>query len=136
LPREKNLQALCLELIREGLIHSAHDCAEGGLAVTLAEKCFAPGRRKGWGARVEIKNGVPLPALLFGESQGRILVSCPPASVGRIEEKAETFQVPFEVLGTVTGDRLIIACDDQEGIDMDVSALEEAWRTAIGKNFN
>jgi phosphoribosylformylglycinamidine synthase len=134
--REKALQGLCLELVRGGLVRSAHDCAEGGLAVTLAEKCFAPASQKGWGANITLKDSVPLPSLLFGESHGRVIVSCPPGHIGRVEKAAERFGVPCAVLGTVGGDRLTIQCEDKELIDMEVSALEETWKSAIGKYFN
>lgn len=132
LSKEKALQGLCLDIIREGLVHSAHDCSEGGLAVALAESCFAFDSKKGWGASITLKQDLPLPSLLFGETQGRVIISCAPEFLSRIEEMAVRQAVPFTVLGTVTGDRLAINCQDKEHIDIAISTLEETWRSAIG----
>ena len=63
---------------------SVHDCSDGGLAVALAEKTFA----KGMGARVNLaSNGLPAEFVLFGEDASRIVLSCDPGNVARIQQK-------------------------------------------------
>jgi phosphoribosylformylglycinamidine synthase len=102
LDREKALIATVLEAIRAGHVHSAHDCSEGGLAVALAECCMAT-RDATLGARVELSEwkALPLRALLFGEAQGRIIVSTPDAEA--VLAVARRHGVPARAIGTVTG---------------------------------
>lgn len=101
---EKRLQQLCLNLIRTRLIHSAHDCSEGGLAVALAECCF--GRYETLGAQITslaLADSRP-DFLLYGESQSRIIVSAHPASVPEILTTAQAQRIPATTLGRVTKD--------------------------------
>ncbi|HEX5520892.1 MAG TPA: phosphoribosylformylglycinamidine synthase subunit PurL, partial [Longimicrobiaceae bacterium] len=74
---ERALQQALLEAIRGGLVKSAHDCAEGGLAVALAESAIADAEHV-MGVDVELDDELPTAALLFGEAQGRAVVSCAP----------------------------------------------------------
>jgi phosphoribosylformylglycinamidine (FGAM) synthase-like enzyme len=91
--------------IAAGLVSSAHDCSEGGLAVTLAEAAIA-GRV---GAEIEPEPGLPLHVWLFSESASRIVVSVAPAALGELERIAAGDRVPLATLGTVGGDTLSIA---------------------------
>jgi phosphoribosylformylglycinamidine synthase subunit PurL len=100
LARERSLQAAMLELADAGLAKSAHDTAEGGLAVCLAESVLAdPDRMPG--VSVELDDDVPLAALLFGEAQGRIVVSCEAAAAGRVLDIAARHGLPARVIGRV-----------------------------------
>ncbi|MBX3132925.1 MAG: phosphoribosylformylglycinamidine synthase subunit PurL [Gemmatimonadaceae bacterium] len=107
---EKKLIDAILESIRSGLLHSAHDCSEGGLAVALAECCVAD-RDRPMGAKVDLTAWptIPARALLFGEAQGRIVVST--ASAEAVLAVAARHGVPARIIGTVTdpGDGLRIA---------------------------
>ena len=97
---EKALVAALLDAIRAGTIRSAHDVADGGLAVALAE-CVMMDRAHQVGAQVDLTAwaSLPLRALLFGEAQGRVIVSTPdPAAVTLV---AARHQVPCAVVGTV-----------------------------------
>ena len=77
LEKEAALQKAVIQLIKEGLVESVHDCSDGGLAVALAEKGFA----KGVGARVNLAaNGLQAEFVLFGEDASRIVLSCDPAT--------------------------------------------------------
>ena len=79
LEKEAALQKAVIELIQQGLVDSVHDCADGGLAVALAEKAFA----KGVGARVNLaSDGLPAEFVLFGEDASRIVLSCDPGQCG------------------------------------------------------
>jgi phosphoribosylformylglycinamidine synthase len=80
---EAALQRTLLEAIRAGLLRSAHDCAEGGLAVALVESAIADAERP-VGVEVELDDDLPVAALLFGEAQGRAVVSCDPAHTGEV----------------------------------------------------
>jgi phosphoribosylformylglycinamidine synthase len=101
LKAEKRLHALCLKLIHDRLICSAHDCSEGGLAVALIEACFAPHRSLG--ARI---TGLDLTKcrpdfLLFGETQSRIVISSPRAAAQKILHNAFDLGVPAALIGLV-----------------------------------
>ncbi len=98
---EKRLQALCLKLIQERLALSAHDCAEGGLAVALIESCFTPQRSVG-----ALITGLDLAKhrpdfLLFGETQSRIVISSPRTAAERVLHTASQSHVPAALIGVV-----------------------------------
>ncbi len=110
---EKRVQAAVLGLIRDGLVKSAHDCSEGGLAVALAESCIG-GKL---GATVELPSGPALDkypahaaraALLFGESQSRIILGIAPENAARVLTALANAKIPHSRLGTVGGDKLSI----------------------------
>ncbi len=119
---EKNHQAAVLTAIRAGIVESAHDLAEGGLAVAAAESLFGP---NSLGAKLDLK-GNPVSAL-FSESQSRFLLSIKP-------ENKEQFEslVPATLIGEVTNDNnLTISQGENILIKEQVEVLESAWRGAI-----
>jgi phosphoribosylformylglycinamidine synthase len=87
------------------LLQSAHDISDGGLAVALAECCIG-GPDKPLGARVEAHEMIRADALLFSESQSRILVSVKENFLQRLQDLAEQHHVPLLPIGTVGGSRL------------------------------
>ncbi len=101
LEAEKRLIAALLESIRSGIVKSAHDCSEGGLAVALAESCMAE-RDKPMGAKVDLSpwSTIAARALLFGEAQGRVVVST--ADAAAVLAVAKRHNVPARVIGAVT----------------------------------
>lgn len=101
---EQAVQQTVRDAATAGLLHSAHDCSDGGLAVTLAECCLAGGI----GANVAFDDGLEPAVSLFSESQSRILVSAKPEDVDTLLDIAEKNDVPYSVLGSVQGDRIII----------------------------
>jgi phosphoribosylformylglycinamidine (FGAM) synthase-like enzyme len=128
LDAELSLHLLCLELIEKKLILSAHDCSEGGLAVALAESCIGSPSPKG--AEIQIKeSGLRPDALLFGESQSRIVISARGEQVTEIENAAKKRNVPFEKIGVVKSDRLVIG----SWIALSLEELSESWKRAIPK---
>ena len=130
LPLEKRVQESCQELIRRGLVRSAHDCSEGGLAVALAECCF--NTRRGVGARVELKRGsIREDALLFGESQSRIVVSAPQEGIKELEKLLDKSSIPWEVIGRVGGEALRITLGGEVLIDLTIKELHYLWSTAL-----
>jgi phosphoribosylformylglycinamidine synthase subunit PurL len=128
LEKEVALQKAVVELIQQGLMDSVHDCADGGLAVALAEKGFA----KGIGARVNlVSNGLPAEYVLFGEDASRIMLSCDPGSVSRIKETAEKYGIDADVLGETIPERLEISLDGNVVVSTNISELNQAYETAL-----
>ncbi len=132
LETEKALQVCVLQLIREGLVQSAHDCSDGGLAVALAE-CSLSHPTAPLGAVVELTpNRLRRDSLLFGESQSRVVLSVTPAQTERVLTLAQDAGVPAATIGRVGGSRLVIEVGaDRWGaacrIDAEVARLQDAW---------
>jgi phosphoribosylformylglycinamidine synthase len=128
LEKEAALQKSIVELIQQGLVESVHDCADGGLAVALAEKAFA----KGVGARVNLASaGLPAGFVLFGEDASRILLSCDPGSMGRIEQIAGKYGIAAEMIGDTIPERLEISLDGRPVISASVEDLSAAYEGAL-----
>jgi phosphoribosylformylglycinamidine synthase subunit PurL len=89
-----------VELAEAGLLRSAHDCAEGGLAVAIAESAIANDENM-LGVEVELQDELPTAALLFGESQGRVVISCTEDDVMQVIDSAEKHGVPCRRVGRV-----------------------------------
>jgi len=117
---EKAVQETCRESIQAGILSSAHDCSDGGLAVTLAECCIAG--KKGLEIEVDIMNRDDF--FLFGESQSRILVSLPENNIESLKKIADKYKAPIHVMGRVGGNRLKI----NKVIDLGIDKLEREWR--------
>jgi phosphoribosylformylglycinamidine synthase subunit PurL len=136
---EKALQHLIVELAAERLIRSAHDCSDGGLAVTLAECCFDTG---GAGAEVSIDalnagrdSRLNDAVALFGESASRVVVSVSPDNVTEILQRAALAGVLARVIGETGGNRLRIAVAGRVMIDVSVDEAERVWSTSIERVF-
>jgi len=131
LARERAVQQACLAAIRAGIVSSAHDCSDGGLAVALAESCItAPGARLG--ATLEIPGDMRPDALLFGESASRIVVSVPPDQVERLRVIAREHGVAWAVLGAVGGDHLVLR-GQRFNLHLSVEALHWTWSTGLSR---
>jgi phosphoribosylformylglycinamidine synthase len=101
---EKRLQDCCLRLIHNGMVNSAHDASEGGLAVALIESVIT-GEDQAIGCDIAIpaNSDMRIDFLLFGEEQSRIVVSANPAHRTAIEKIIREHKIEFSILGTVTG---------------------------------
>ena len=140
LDTEKALHDCVLSLLRDGLLQSAHDCSEGGVAVALAESCFS-GPDRTLGAVLRLTKGrLRKDAVLFGESQSRIVVSATPVHRQAILDHAKRFAVPAEVIGSVSGDRLVVAVGDEGStermIDQPVAELLDRWALSLERSLN
>src|SRR5213594_1379767 len=102
LAHEIKVQNAVRDLIREGLIKSAHDCSEGGLAVALAESCFNPTEL--YGADIDLAGDTPAATALFNESQSRIVISVAAENLEKTMSILQKRNIPHRKLGTVTGD--------------------------------
>ena len=122
---EKRVQQCCLDAIRQGLILSAHDCSDGGLAVTLAESCIAGSI----GIKGKWKIAGRIDTELFGEAQSRIVVSLKPARLGELQKLAAKHRIPLRELGSVGGKRFLI----KGVIDLPLDDIVDAWRNGLEK---
>jgi phosphoribosylformylglycinamidine synthase len=133
LARERGLQRLLVDGASRGLIRSAHDCAEGGVAVTLVESCFDSGH----GAEVDFTAVDPGPsslrdvATLFGESASRAVVSVAAHRVGDLMALATQNAVPAAAIGLVGGNRVRVSIGGQPVVDDSLAELERIWTTAL-----
>jgi phosphoribosylformylglycinamidine synthase len=132
LAHERALQQVLPALVQDGLVQSAHDCAEGGLAVTLAECCFG-----GAGVTVALAGvpndlGVPVAhATLFSESAGRVVLSVRRDDEEAVRARCAAAGIPVATIGETGGDRLRITVDDTVEVDADVAGLDELWGGAL-----
>jgi phosphoribosylformylglycinamidine synthase len=132
---EKRVQEACLRAAASGLLRSAHDCSDGGLAVALAECCFSSLNREAVGAEVELAGQLSIQARLFSESPSRIIVSFHEAARAQMEEIAAALDCPLTILGRTGGEDLSIKADGEEVIKLDVAELEAAWRTSLSSKL-
>jgi phosphoribosylformylglycinamidine synthase len=133
LERERGVQEACLAAIRAGIVSSAHDCADGGLAVTLAECCLtAPGARLG--ANLALPGDMRPDALLFGESASRIVVSVRPEHAEELRAIARRHGASCAELGVAGGDHLTL---QGEGFTLrvPVEAIHWAWSTGLSRSL-
>ncbi len=131
LDAERAVQEACLRAAEAGLLRSAHDCADGGLAVALAECCFSSLNREVFGADIDLTGDYDLATRLFSESPSRIIISFDESALGDIEEVVAAAGCPMTLLGNVGADRLRIESDGDEIIQLDVSEMENAWRSSL-----
>ena len=129
LDREKRHQDFLLEAIEAGLIRSAHDLSEGGLAVALAE-CAFHGRRR-IGCRIDLPGGLRDDALLFGETQSRILVTCRPADLAKLLELAKIRGVPAATIGRTGGASVAVHREGREVLRVPVERAFRAWKDSL-----
>jgi len=155
----KTLHTTLLGLIQAGSIKSAHDCSEGGLAVALAESCISQliaretprligttidlssvGREssRSQESESEEKSGLDgalphrLDALLFGETQSRVVISCKALDAVKVVERAKLMGVPAVRIGTVGGDKLTLKTSAGE-LSAPLTELRDAWWNSIAR---
>ncbi len=136
LEAEKRLHRSLLEAIRNGWIASAHDTSEGGLAVALAECSFADPDAP-FGIDVELTDDLPLPALLFGEAQGRVVISCRAAEVDAVLSHFAAGGVEARRIGRVGpvgGDFRVST--PRGNLEVPVASLAAAYYDAIPRRMD
>jgi phosphoribosylformylglycinamidine synthase len=133
LNRERTLIDLLVRSAAAGLLRSAHDCSDGGLAVTLAECTFDTG---GIGCEVDVPAvGDRVDAALFSESSSRVVVTTLPSHTATLLQLAAEAGIPARSVGVTGGTRLRIRVDGQPGIDCDVREAEQRWSGALQSHF-
>ncbi len=125
---EKKVLDGVLSAIQGGLVASAHDLSEGGLAVALAESCISGG---GLGAAVNVETALRADHALFSESQSRILLSAKPEQAAALKASLAERGIGCAELGTVGGSSLTINVNGKAGIASPVEQLEKVWKDAI-----
>jgi phosphoribosylformylglycinamidine synthase II len=128
LEREAALQKGLFEMIDAGLADSAHDCSEGGIAVTLAESAFA----NGVGVRVDLASlGLPAEFVLFGEDASRVVISCDRSSLPGIQQVAGKYALSAEEIGETVSHQVEITLDGCVVVSAAVKELRDAYEGAL-----
>jgi phosphoribosylformylglycinamidine synthase len=134
----KTLHTTLLGLIQSGLVKSAHDCSDGGIALALAESCIsqliARETPRLIGAQIDLSQfkDVRLDALLFGETQSRVVISCKPLDAVKVVERAKLMGVPAVQIGIVGGDKLTLKTTAGEFF-APLAELHDAWWNSIAR---
>ena len=129
LEREKAVQEVCIEAIASGLAESAHDLSEGGLAVCAAESCILGSA--GVGCVLDLDDRIRPDALLFGETQSRIVLSTSKTRLPKLLSLAAKKGVTAKVIGVTGGKDLVIRQGGREIVRQSVQSLFEAWKNAL-----
>ncbi len=125
LKKEQSLQELLVDSASASLLRSAHDCSEGGLLVSLAECCISGDNS--FGARLRIQPDISFLAFLFAETQSRAIVSITPENKKNFEEMAQKHEVPFQVLGIVSGSYIEV----NNSFRVSLGDMRTAWKESI-----
>lgn len=127
LATEKALLDAVLGAIQKGLVASAHDLSEGGLAVALAESCISGGK----GAQVSMTTELRKDHALFSESQSRILLTATKENAEALAAFVKNSGVPVQVIGQVTGSNLTVELNGTSAVDESVAVLKQVWEDVI-----
>jgi phosphoribosylformylglycinamidine synthase II len=128
LAKEKALQDVVLGVIRQGLISSAHDVAEGGLAVCIAESAISGNK----GVQINIETGLTATEILFSESQSRIVLSVKESQVDLLLSLAKEAGVESQVIGKVRDtEQVDFTINGKLEISTSVSTILTSWKEAI-----
>ena len=137
LTKEKALHDVLLGLIETGVVKSAHDCAEGGFAVAVAECAISELTVRQiprlTGAEIDLSEVFceRVDALLFGEAHGRVIITTSEAEVGAAVERAKLLGVPAQRIGTVTGDDTLGIKVADGSFTWKLSDLHNKWWNSI-----
>jgi phosphoribosylformylglycinamidine synthase len=133
LEKEKQVQTFCLEAISKGMLNSAHDLSEGGLAQCLAECCVLGNNQIG--CQINLNDKIRTDALLFGETQSRILTSLESKNLDSFKHLAKKRKVPFSIIGKTGGKQILIKHHEKTIIDIPVQKVFKAWKNSIPDYF-
>jgi phosphoribosylformylglycinamidine synthase II len=128
LKKEAALHKMLGEMAQIEILNSAHDCSEGGIAVTLAESGFA----KGIGMSVDLTSqGLPPEFVLFGEDASRVIISCDRDKLSAIQQVALKYGIAAELIGETALERVEIRLDGRVVVSAPLSELREAYESAL-----
>jgi phosphoribosylformylglycinamidine synthase len=114
------------------LLQSAHDCSDGGLAITLAECAFDT---DGIGLNVDVPASTSAIAALFGESASRAVVSVADTHVAALLRLAGEHGVPAKAIGRTGGSRITMTVAGSPAIDCTIAEAEHVWANSLGGCF-
>ncbi|HEY7499090.1 MAG TPA: phosphoribosylformylglycinamidine synthase subunit PurL [Vicinamibacterales bacterium] len=132
LDRERALIALLTRAASAGLLQSAHDCSDGGIAVTIAESAFDT---SGIGVAVDLPRSISTAGTLFGESASRAVISVKPEHLGKLMALAGELGVPAARVGRTGGSSIAIRVDGRSELECSLAEAENIWSNALGKYF-
>jgi phosphoribosylformylglycinamidine synthase len=132
LDNERALIALLTRAAAAGLLQSAHDCSDGGVAVTLAECAFDTG---GIGFEVDLPPAASAAATLFGESASRAIVSVKTGNLQKLLQLTGELGVPARSIGTTRGSSIVMTIAGSPSVECTVAEAEQAWAHALGRYF-
>ena len=119
------MQDTLQKLIKAGIINSAHDCADGGLMITLLESSYV----NNLGFSIQTKNGIRKDAFLFGEAQGRVVLSVSKENFDSFKQYCNNNNKIFELIGSVIGSEAIV---DGNSIGS-IKDLKETYNNSLEK---
>ncbi|MBU4346881.1 MAG: phosphoribosylformylglycinamidine synthase subunit PurL [Candidatus Omnitrophica bacterium] len=128
---EEAVQRTALEAIKKGLVSSAHDCSEGGLAVALAECCISNKENMIGAVIDDLSFDIRKDTILFGESQSRIVLSCNKKRVSKIRNIAKKFAAPFQIIGRTGGKNLKILNGKSILINLPIKRMFDKWTDSL-----
>jgi phosphoribosylformylglycinamidine synthase len=132
LDAERRLIECLVALAREGVLRSAHDLSDGGLAIALAESCFQSfDAARDKSAEVRLEGSEPAEAALFGERGARAVVSVPCESLVHLGQIAAQYQVESREVGTVTRGEFRIQYNGRTVVSAAAESLRDAWAGAL-----
>jgi phosphoribosylformylglycinamidine synthase II len=130
LEREAALQKGIIEMIQAGLVESAHDCSDGGIAVGLAESAMS----QTIGIKADIASqGLPAEFVLFGEDTSRIIISCDPSHLSGIQQIAVKYGLSSEIIGETIPEKFEIRLNGKVVVSAMVVELREDFEGALEK---
>ena len=134
---ERRVQAAVRAAVGAGLVTAAHDCAEGGLATTLAEACVTGtrGGAVGIGCEVAVEVARRLDETLFGEGPSRVVVSVEPERQREFEALMAESAIPWRWIGSTGGEKLSIRVTGRLVVDVAVDRIEHAWRSGFERHM-
>jgi phosphoribosylformylglycinamidine synthase subunit PurL len=133
LAAEKRLTECLVALAVEGAVQSAHDISDGGLAVAIAESCFAS---NGFSAVISLEDKIPAEAALFGERGARAVVSVKRTSLARVLDTARQYAVGAREIGEVTrGSTFRIQYNGRAVIDSSIHSLRDIWANSLERTL-
>jgi phosphoribosylformylglycinamidine synthase len=130
---ERRVQAALQAAVGSALVSAAHDIAEGGLAVALAECCTTG--REPTGCEVALETAGRTDEALFGEGPSRVLVAVEPGRARGFEALMAESAIPWRWIGTTGGDRLRIHLGGRTVVDVDLNQIGQAWRSGFERHM-
>ncbi len=130
--KEAQTQKLILEANRQGLLSSAHDLSEGGLAIALAKSSLFS--KMGVSVEIDLPK-IRIDAVLFGETPSRILVTASEANAYKLKELLKEYDLSYTVLGKTGGDALQLRIGNRSVIDLSINKMEAVYENGLRHYF-
>ena len=130
---ERRVQAAVRAAVAAGLATTAHDCAEGGLAVALAESSVTGPARVGADVTLGAAERADLP--LFGEGPSRVIVAVETPRAREFEALMAESAIPWRWIGTTGGERLVIRLGGEVAVSVGLGEMDDAWRSGFERHM-